>query len=199
MCMLFVFQSCEYCGIVVHNACGRYAAHDCRPLAVHSDFQPAHDWKPAGVILPLIQVSLMVWPAWMMSAHVYADQILSVKWNDSCLVWTMSNVCQLVLGGSCLPSWEPKLKSYVYVYMFMQSITAIFLCHHVCYQMEDVQGGVRSPSAALSHHTRPPWSSLKASEGAVRELLLTELCLFCQQPCEVGLFAVEPVWCCTCW
>ena len=35
--------------------------------------------------------------------------------------------------------------------------------------------------------------------GAVRELLAMELCLFCQQPCEVGLFAVEPVWCCSCW
>lgn len=35
--------------------------------------------------------------------------------------------------------------------------------------------------------------------GAARELLTMELCLYCQQPCEVGLFAVEPVWCCSCW
>ena len=52
-------QSCEHCGVVVHSRarCCRFAAHDCRPLALpSSDRPPTHDWKPAGALLPLVQV-----------------------------------------------------------------------------------------------------------------------------------------------
>lgn len=48
-------QCCEYCQVVVHQWCARYTHHDCKPLAVDSK-QPVHDWRPAGVVMPIIMV-----------------------------------------------------------------------------------------------------------------------------------------------
>ena len=60
------------------------------------------------------------------------------------------------------------------------------------------------PSPRTQHQANDGRSATdggSSSSGAAmqRELLALELCLYCQQPCEVGLFAVEPVWCCSCW
>jgi len=109
-------QSCEHCSVVVHNRCLRYTVADCRPLAVHASHQP-HDWRPAGVLLPLVQA---------------LDQ----------------------------PGCSPQ---------------------------------VEGPATLVVEADLLVPTGLDGGEGPP-----AELCIYCQEPCEVGLFAVEPVWTCTC-